>query len=379
MGIARKDTFSDFAKEQKTMKLLSAIVSTVLSQACGPTADMGGAFWPGQSPEDPCGIHFTDTTVAAGQKCTLTITDPAAVPYFITLGGVFVTSQMMPGDMQYFFHTYDNWAGNYAGVDVTIFWQNPDAGYLPDGTYGVTGCANADQVCITCLDEVDTDADGYPGPVPGVYLGNFMHDFRHAEYSCVNVPIANSAGHIAGTTYTVQLFDDTGSPVAVNNVASHYGHAISPSTDAATGSFTIHVGCEDFNGQFLYFSFCHATATESSGWYSTVTAADEGTASCPVVSTGTSTGGTSTGGSYGGTTTGGGATSSYSGAVAGTTKGQKNKNKQNKNKNRNYEYDDNYANNNYDQNYGYDSYNGTDYAPYDNSQYGNYGNYNYRK
>merc|ERR1712113_583078 len=347
MGIARKDTFSDFAKEQKTMKLLTAIVSTVLSQTCGPSADYGGAFWPGQSPEDPCGIHFTDTTVAAGQKCTLTITDPAAVPYFITLGGVFVTSQMMPGDMQYFFHTYDNWAGNYAGVDVTIFWQNPDAGYNDDGTYGVTGCANADQVCITCLDEVDTDADGYPGPVPGVYLGNFMHDFRHAEYSCDNVP-------------------------------SHYGHAISPSTDAATGSFTIHVGCEDFNGQFLYFSFCHATATESSGWFSTVTAADEGTASCPVADN-SATGGTSTGGSYGGTTTGGGATSSYSGAVSGNTKGQKNKNKQNKNKNRNYEYDDNYANNNYDQNYGYDSYNNTEYAPYDNSQYGNYGNYNYRK
>merc|ERR1712048_1062350 len=314
---ARKDTFSVEVKNL-TMKLLAAIVSTVFSQACGPTADLGGAFWPGQSPEDPCGIHFTDTTVGAGQKCTLSITDPTAVPYFITLGGVFVTSQMMPGDMQYFFHTYDNWAGNYAGVDVTIFWTNPDA----DGTtYGTTGCVNADQVCITCLDEVDTDLNGAPGPVPGVFLGNFMHDFRHAEYSCVNVPIANSAGHLAGTTYTVSLFDDTGAPVAVNNVASHYGHAISPSTDAPTGTFTIHVGCEDFNGQFLYFSFCHATATESSGWYSTVTAADEGTASCPVVSTGTSTGG--------------GATSSYSGAVAGTTKRQKNKNKQNKNKNRN--------------------------------------------
>ena len=33
------------------MKLLAAIVSTVFSQACGPAADAGGAFWPGQSPE----------------------------------------------------------------------------------------------------------------------------------------------------------------------------------------------------------------------------------------------------------------------------------------------------------------------------------------
>lgn len=353
------------------MKLLAAIVSTVFSQACGPTAEYGGAFWPGQSPEDPCGIHFTDTTVAAGQKCTLTITDPAAVPYFITLGGVFVTSQMMPGSTQYFFHTYDNWAGNYAGVDVTIFWENPDA----DGTtYGVTGCANADQVCITCLDEVDTDADGYPGPVPGVYLGNFMHDFRHAEYSCVNVPIANSAGHLAGTTYTVNLFDETGAPVAVNNVASHYGHAISPSTDAPSGSFTVHVGCEDFNGQFYYVSFCHATDVESSGWYSTVTAADEGTASCPVVDNGAgaAAGG---GGSYGGTSTGGGATSSYSGAVSGTTKGQKNKNK-NKNKNRNYDY---YGDNSYDNNADYYNANNTEYAPYEENYGGNYGSYNYRK
>ena len=49
--LARKDTFSVEVKKNLTMKLLAAIVSTVFSQACGPTADLGGAFWPGQSPE----------------------------------------------------------------------------------------------------------------------------------------------------------------------------------------------------------------------------------------------------------------------------------------------------------------------------------------
>lgn len=33
-------------------------------------------------------------------------------------------------------------------------------------------------------------------------------------------------------------------------------------------------------GQFLYFSVCHATAQESSGWFSSVTASTEGTANC---------------------------------------------------------------------------------------------------
>merc|ERR1739848_693119 len=139
----RKDTFSTKNK----MKLASALIGTALAQTCGPTAEYGGAFWPGQSPEQSCGIHFTDTSVGAGQTCTLSITDPTAVPYFITLGGVFVTSQMMPGVQEYHFHTYDNWAGNYAGVDVTIFWTNPDADVIDDyGVHGTTGCFNADQV-----------------------------------------------------------------------------------------------------------------------------------------------------------------------------------------------------------------------------------------
>ena len=43
--------FGRSKKTNSTMKLLAAIVSTVFSQACGPAADAGGAFWPGQSPE----------------------------------------------------------------------------------------------------------------------------------------------------------------------------------------------------------------------------------------------------------------------------------------------------------------------------------------
>ena len=192
----------------------------------------------------------------------------------------------MPGDYQYFFHTYDNWAGNYAGVDVTIFWTNADA---PDGT---TGCVNADQVCISCQEEtIDYDGDGAVGPVQGVYIGNFMHDFRHTSPSCVNVPIANSAGHVNGTVYTVTIYDENAQAVPIENIASHYsGHTITASgTDgasgasSATGTFDLHVGCNDFNGQFLYFSFCHSTEQEGSGWFSSVTASAETPQNCDEV------------------------------------------------------------------------------------------------
>ena len=126
--------------------------------------------------DQPCGIHYVDKYVGPNQKCTLTINSGVAYPHFITLGGVFVTSQMSPGDYQYYFHTYDQFAGASGGydaaggVDVTIFWHNPS---FPDET---TECLNADQVCITCQPETsDVDGDGMAGPVPGVYLGRFSN------------------------------------------------------------------------------------------------------------------------------------------------------------------------------------------------------------
>ena len=126
--------------------------------------------------DQPCGIHYVDKYVGPNQKCTLTINSGVAYPHFITLGGVFVTSQMSPGDYQYYFHTYDQFAGASGGydaaggVDVTIFWHNPS---FPDET---TECLNADQVCITCQPETsDVDGDGMAGPVPGVYLGTFSN------------------------------------------------------------------------------------------------------------------------------------------------------------------------------------------------------------
>merc|ERR1712176_342456 len=266
------------------MKLIAALAVAGTAQYCGPDAMSGGAYWPGHGIDQPCGIHYVDKYVGPNQKCTLTINSGVAYPHFITLGGVFVTSQMSPGDYQYYFHTYDQFAGangGYAaaGVDVTIFWHNPS---FPDET---TECLNADQVCITCQPETtDVDGDGMAGPVPGVYLGNFMHDFRHAKNSCVNVPIANSDGHKAGTVYTVTLFNDYAQAVPIEQIKSHYGHKITASgadgMSSTSGTFDLHVGCTDFEGQFLYFSVCHATAMESSGWFSSVTASTEGTANC---------------------------------------------------------------------------------------------------
>ena len=124
--------------------------------------------------------------------------------------------------------------------------------------------------------------------VQGVFLGNFMHDFRHEAPSQTNVPIANSDGHINGTVYHIELYDQYGAPVPVTNIASHYGHDIgSPYTAegvyyADDGKFTLHVGCTDFEGQFLYFSFSHQGEMEANGWYSYVTTSYE-TLDCPDV------------------------------------------------------------------------------------------------
>ena len=124
--------------------------------------------------------------------------------------------------------------------------------------------------------------------VQGVYLGNFMHDFRHAAPSATNVPIANSYGHANGTVYEVQLMDQYGQAVPVTNIASHYGHVIGSDYDADgtyfadDGKFTIHVGCEDFNGKFLYFSFTHQGEMEANGWYSYVSESME-ELDCPEV------------------------------------------------------------------------------------------------
>ena len=81
-------------------------------------------------------------------------------------------------DQTFYFHTYDNWAGQY-GASVTNFWQNSA---FPDNST----CFDADAICITCTENPDVDYDGQPDPVEGVYLGNFMHDFRHNSPSSVS-------------------------------------------------------------------------------------------------------------------------------------------------------------------------------------------------
>ena len=58
--------------------------------ACGPTAAEGGAFWPSQSAAQPCGVQFFAEQVTANAKCQLQL--KAGASYFLTLGGVFVTS-----------------------------------------------------------------------------------------------------------------------------------------------------------------------------------------------------------------------------------------------------------------------------------------------
>ena len=108
---------------------------------------------------------------------------------------------MSPGDYQYYFHTYDQFAGANGGydaaggVDVTIFWHNPS---FPDET---TECLNADQVCITCQPETtDVDGDGMAGPVPGVYLGNVFKliDTTHSVAFCSILAYANFERHMDG-------------------------------------------------------------------------------------------------------------------------------------------------------------------------------------
>merc|ERR1712227_81139 len=245
------------------------------SGACGPDAANGGAFWPSQSAEDTCGVQFWSDQVKANAKCMLQLT--AGASKFLTLGGVFVTSPAADYNADtFYFHTYDNWKGA-EGASVVNFWQNAD---FPSNS----SCFNADAVCVTCTEEPDRDYDGMPDMVQGVYLGNFMHDFRHASPSQTNVPIANSAGHINGTVYDIELMDQYGSPVPVTHISSHYGgmgHKIDSSVDADgnhfsdNGRFSIHVGCTDFLGQFLYFQFQHQGEMEANGWYSRVTARAE--------------------------------------------------------------------------------------------------------
>merc|ERR1712050_269357 len=240
--------------------------------SCGPSAAYGGAYWPSLSADHPCGVNFWSDQVKANSKCQLQLVNGAS--YFLSLGGVFVTTPASAyNDNTFYFHTYDNWQGQY-GVSVLNFWQNSD---FPSNS----SCFDADSICITCTEEPDSNGDGYSDTVQGVYLGNFMHDFRHDSPSQTNVPIANSNGHVNGTVYTVSLMDQYGNAVPITNIASHYGHEIGSATNADgihsadDGKFTLHVGCEDFNGQFLYFSFTHQGDAEANGWYSFVTESSE--------------------------------------------------------------------------------------------------------
>jgi len=242
------------------------------SGSCGPNAAYGGAYWPSLSAEHPCGVNFWSEEVMANAKCQLQLLYGAS--YFLSLGGVFVTSPASDYNANtFYFHTYDNWQGQM-GASVVNFWQNAD---FPSNS----SCWDADSICITCTPEPDADYDGSPDTVQGVYLGNFMHDFRHEAPSQTNVPIANSNGHINGTVYEIELYDQYGMPVPITNIASHYGHDISsPYYEDGTyyaddGKFALHVGCTNFEGQFLYFSFSHQGDMEANGWYSYVTASYE--------------------------------------------------------------------------------------------------------
>lgn len=280
--------------------LIAAQYEAQTSSGCGPTAAYGGAYWPSLSAEHPCGVNFWSSEVKANSKCQLQLISGAS--YFLSLGGVFVTTPASDYNANtFYFHTYDNWQGQY-GASVVNFWQNAD---FPSNS----SCYDADQICISCTQEPDADYDGYPDAVQGVYLGNFMHDFRHDAPSQTNVPIANSNGHINGTVYTIQLNDQYGQPVPITNIASHYGHEITSATDADgvhfanDGKFDLHVGCTDFEGQFLYFSFTHQNEMEANGWYSMVTASYE-TLTCPEEpvnweSAPSEVAAASTGGSYG--------------------------------------------------------------------------------
>lgn len=80
------------------MKLLLGLLGSALSQydpgysggSCGPDASYGGAYWPSLSAEHPCGVNFWSEEVMANAKCQLQLLYGAS--YFLSLGGVFVTS-----------------------------------------------------------------------------------------------------------------------------------------------------------------------------------------------------------------------------------------------------------------------------------------------
>ena len=82
----------------RVMKLQLAFFAGVLAQydpgyssgSCGPDASYGGAYWPSLSAEHPCGVNFWSEEVTANAKCMLQLQYGAS--YFLSLGGVFVTS-----------------------------------------------------------------------------------------------------------------------------------------------------------------------------------------------------------------------------------------------------------------------------------------------
>lgn len=224
--------------------------------------------------DSPCGISFYSTEVRANAECTLEL---GGFPFFLTLGGVFVTNAAAAGDDTFTFHTYDNWQGSY-GANVVIFWENYN---YPDDAE----CLDESGVTLTCVDSADTDGDGKPDAISGVYLGNFMHDFRHAAKSNTCVPIANSDYHCGRTVYEIELADGFGNQIPVDKISVNYhtssvgGTAVEDAYgnwSADDGKFQINVGEYDFNGQFLYFCFENAGDLDPTGWYSSVTLINQG-------------------------------------------------------------------------------------------------------
>jgi len=87
------------------MKVFALFATSALAQyaddgytssgdSCGPDASNGGAYWPSLSAEHPCGVNFWSEQVTANAKCQLQLL--AGASYFLSLGGVFVTT---PGNI----------------------------------------------------------------------------------------------------------------------------------------------------------------------------------------------------------------------------------------------------------------------------------------